>query len=306
MSRKTRPVPRRGDRAFEWDAASRVEVGLARRSIVERLVWPDAVVDVAEAGGLHRERAAVVDRGAVEVLVLQRAEASLDDAVGLRAPEGGPEVAQQRLIAGERRLVGLAAKARAVVGDDGDRSGDDVDELAGVLVDQFAFATVVPQVVQAENAFGLVDGRVETRERIDAAAGRGTPCGATPPRTCDQPENPAAAAAHGGAGPARPSRWTPDGRRRASSRRSCGGPTQASRPRTSPPGPRPHQRPASATAPSPARRRFGAWPGGGGRCAPECRPGRRTSRPAARLPLSGPRGRRRDQVDVLRALLPDP
>src|SRR6266540_1349822 len=177
MSRKTRPVPRRGDRAFEWDAASRVEVGLARRSIVERLVWPDAVVDVAEAGGLHRERAAVVARGAVEVLVLQRAEESLDDAVGLRAPDAGPDVAQQRLIAGERRLVGLAAKARAVVGDDGDRSGEESDELAGVLVDQFAFATVVPQVVQAENAFGLVDGRVETGERIDAAARRGDPGG---------------------------------------------------------------------------------------------------------------------------------
>src|SRR6266540_1648112 len=246
MSRKTRPVPRRGDRAFEWDAASRVEVGLARRSIVERLVWPDAVVDVAEAGGLHRERAAVVDRGAVEVLVLQRAEASLDDAVGLRAPEGGPEVAQQRLIAGERRLVGLAAKARAVVGDDGDRSGDDVDELAGVLVDQFAFATVVPQVVQAENAFGLVDGRVETGERIDAAAGRGDPGGEAvlggvvddgadapdPTARCFElaevgrrvvehlaaqrrpglrsARSPTAAAAHGGAGPARPSRSTPD------------------------------------------------------------------------------------------------
>jgi hypothetical protein len=94
--------------------------------------------------------------GAVEVLVLQRAEESLDDAVGLRAPDAGPDVAQ-RLIAG-RRLVGLAAKARAVVGDDGDRSGDDVDDLAGVLVDQFEFATVVSQVVQAENAFGLVDG----------------------------------------------------------------------------------------------------------------------------------------------------
>jgi hypothetical protein len=91
------------------------------------------------------------------VLVLQRAEESLDDAVGLRAPDAGPDVAQ-RLIAGERRLVGLAAKARAVVGDDGDRSGDDVDDLAGVLVDQFEFATVVSQVVQAENAFGLVDG----------------------------------------------------------------------------------------------------------------------------------------------------
>jgi len=77
-------------------------------------VWPDAVVDVAEAGGLHRERAAVVDRGAVEVLVLQRAEESLDDAVGLRAPDAGADVAQQRLIAGEGRLVGLAAKARAL------------------------------------------------------------------------------------------------------------------------------------------------------------------------------------------------
>src|SRR6266508_3442935 len=246
MSRKTRPVPRRGDRAFEWDAASRVEVGLARRSIVERLVWPDAVVDVAEAGGLHRERAAVVDRGAVEVLVLQRAEESLDDAVGLRAPDAGPDVAQQRLIAGERRLAGLAAKARAVVGDDGDRSGDDVDDLAGVLVDQFAFATVVPQVVQAENAFGLVDGRVETRERIDAAAGRGDPGGEAvlggvvddgadapdPTARCFElaevgrrvvehlaaqrrpglrsARSPTAAAAHGGAGPARPSRSTPD------------------------------------------------------------------------------------------------
>ena len=54
---------------------------------------------------------------------------------------------------------------------------DDVDDLAGVLVHQFELAMVVPQVVQAENAFGLVDGRVETRERIDAAAGRGDPGG---------------------------------------------------------------------------------------------------------------------------------
>jgi hypothetical protein len=38
------------------------------------------------------------------------------------------------------------------------------------------------------------------------------------------PRSPPAAAAHGGAGPARPSRWTPDGRRRASSRQSSGGP----------------------------------------------------------------------------------
>ena len=106
------------------------------------------------------------------MLVLQRAEESLDDAVGLRAPDAGADVAQQRIVAGERGLVGLAAEARAVVGDDGDRGGDDVDDLAGVLVDQFEFATVDPQVVQAEDAFGLVDGRVETGERIDAAAGR--------------------------------------------------------------------------------------------------------------------------------------
>lgn len=37
-------------------------------------MWPDAVVDVAEAGGLDREGAAVVDRGAVKVLVVEGAE----------------------------------------------------------------------------------------------------------------------------------------------------------------------------------------------------------------------------------------
>src|SRR6266545_3970688 len=168
MSRKTRPVPRRGDRAFEWDAASRVEVGLARRSIVERLVWPDAVVDVAEAGGLHRERAAVVDRGAVEVLVLQRAEASLDDAVGLRAPDAGPDVAQQRLIAGERRLVGRAAKARAVVGDDGDRSGDDVDDLAAQRRPGLAIGPESARQQEPASTKGSLDRRSRHLEAIGA------------------------------------------------------------------------------------------------------------------------------------------
>jgi hypothetical protein len=41
---------------LQQDAASRVGVGLARRSIVGNLVWPDAVVDVAEASGLHHQR----------------------------------------------------------------------------------------------------------------------------------------------------------------------------------------------------------------------------------------------------------
>ena len=140
-------------------------------------MWPDAVVDVAEAGGLHRERAAVVDRGAVEVLAFEGAEEAFDDAVGLRAPDAGADVARQRIVASEGRLVGLTTEAGAVVGDDGDPCRNHVDDLAGVLVDQFEFATVVPQVVQAENAFGLVDGRVETGERVRAAAGRGDPGG---------------------------------------------------------------------------------------------------------------------------------
>jgi hypothetical protein len=54
-------------------------------------------------------------------------------------------------------LAGLAAKHEPLFRDDGDRCRNHIDDLAGVLVDQFEFATVVPHVVQAENAFGLVD-----------------------------------------------------------------------------------------------------------------------------------------------------
>ena len=79
-------------------------------------------------------------------------------------PDPGPDVAQQRLIAGERRVGGLAAKARAV-SETTAIGADDVDDLAGVLVDRIEFARVVPKVAQAENVFGPVDGRVETRER---------------------------------------------------------------------------------------------------------------------------------------------
>jgi hypothetical protein len=79
------------------------------------------------------------------------------------------------LVAG--RLQHLGSLLQPIGRDDGDRSGDDVDDLAGVLVDQFEFAAVVPQVIQAENAFGVIDGRVETRERVHAAAGRGDPGG---------------------------------------------------------------------------------------------------------------------------------
>src|SRR5207245_2518328 len=59
-------------------------VGVARCPVTERLVGSDAVVDVAEAGGLHRKRSAVIDGCAVEVLVFEGAEETLDDAVSLR------------------------------------------------------------------------------------------------------------------------------------------------------------------------------------------------------------------------------
>ena len=74
------------------------------------MVWPDAVVDVAEAGGLHRERSAVVDRCPIQVLVLECAEEAFDDAVGLRGADAGANVAQRRIVAGEGGLVGLAGR----------------------------------------------------------------------------------------------------------------------------------------------------------------------------------------------------
>lgn len=70
----------------------------------------DAVVDVAEAGSLHRERAAVVDR-----------------------------------------------------------SRDDVDDLAGVLVDQLQLATVGAEVVEAEDPLGRGDGGCWSR-RVSVTA----------------------------------------------------------------------------------------------------------------------------------------
>src|SRR4030088_1068360 len=70
-------------------ASGDAEVGVARCPVAERLVGSDAVVDVAEAGGLHRKRSAVIDGCAVEVLVFEGAEETLDDAVSLRSPDAG-------------------------------------------------------------------------------------------------------------------------------------------------------------------------------------------------------------------------
>src|SRR5712692_218390 len=77
-SRKPRPVLRLGNRALNGRPTGDAEVGVARCPVTERLVGSDAVVDVAEAGGL------VIDGCAVEVLVFEGAEETLDDAVSLR------------------------------------------------------------------------------------------------------------------------------------------------------------------------------------------------------------------------------
>ena len=79
----------------------------------------------------------------------------------------------KRVVAGERILVGLAAEARPVVGHDRDRRRDDVEDLAGGLVDELELAAIVAQIVDPENALAFGDGGVQARERVRAASGRG-------------------------------------------------------------------------------------------------------------------------------------
>jgi hypothetical protein len=73
----------------------------------------------------------------------------------------------------DRTLKGLATEAGAVVGHDGDRGRDDVDDLACGLVGEFELTAVLSEVVDAEDAFGFCDGGVQAGERVGAAAGRG-------------------------------------------------------------------------------------------------------------------------------------
>jgi hypothetical protein len=65
-------------------------------------VGSDGVVDLAESRDFHREGVAVVDRGAVEVLVFEGFEESLDDSVGLRGSDPGPDVTQDGIGTVER------------------------------------------------------------------------------------------------------------------------------------------------------------------------------------------------------------
>src|SRR5437588_2304481 len=62
---------RLGNRALTGRPTGDAEVGVARCPVTERLVGSDGVVDVAEAGGLHRKRSAVIDGRSVEVLVFE-------------------------------------------------------------------------------------------------------------------------------------------------------------------------------------------------------------------------------------------
>jgi len=84
-------------------------------SIVDRLVRPDRVVDDPESVYLHVQGIAVGNHAAEQVFVFQGAEEALDHAIGLRRPDPGADVSQQRVRPAERGLENLAAEAGTVV-----------------------------------------------------------------------------------------------------------------------------------------------------------------------------------------------
>jgi hypothetical protein len=108
----------------------------------------DGVVDLAEPIDFDGQGVAVADRATEQMLVLQGAEEPLDHPVGLRALDAGADVAQQRVIAGERPGEHRAAEARPVVADDRDRRRHGAQQIAGGLIDQINLAAVVAQVVE--------------------------------------------------------------------------------------------------------------------------------------------------------------
>ena len=77
----------------------------------------DGVIDLAESLDFHGEGVAVVDRGAVEVLVFQGFEQPLDDSVGLRGSDPGPDVTQYGIVTVERPGT-CCCVARSVVEDE--------------------------------------------------------------------------------------------------------------------------------------------------------------------------------------------
>ncbi len=107
------------------------------------------------------------------MLVLQGAEEALDDAVGLRGLDAGADVAQQRIVAGERLGKHGTAEAWPVVADHGDGCGHGVQQFAGGLVDQVELAAIGTQILQPEQPFGLPDRVREAGQRVLPAGGWG-------------------------------------------------------------------------------------------------------------------------------------
>src|ERR1044072_2638856 len=101
----------------------------------------DAGVGVGEQGAFDGEGGALADLSSVEVFVCEGDEEALDDAVGLRAAPAGADVPEQRVVAGEGPLEGLAAEAGSVVGDDGDGGGHG-PQVGAVVVEQLDAAAV--------------------------------------------------------------------------------------------------------------------------------------------------------------------
>lgn len=96
---------------------------------------------------------------------------------------------------------------------------------------------------------------VSSAGRPAGVVGLGTPASAAAPTICGVPGTLPAAAVRAGGEPAERWRWTPGGRRHASSRRSRGAPRRANPLRTSRRLPRSRPLSAPAMAPSAGRRR---------------------------------------------------
>src|SRR6266480_3643392 len=76
-SRKPRPVLCLGNRALNGRPTGDAEVGVARCPVTERLVGSDAVVDVAEAGGLRWRAARAMDPNESAIGHIGRASAAV-------------------------------------------------------------------------------------------------------------------------------------------------------------------------------------------------------------------------------------
>src|SRR2546427_8588020 len=68
-----------------------------------------------------------------------------------------------------RKGTVTGTRRASIVGHEGDRGRDDVDDLAAGLVDQLDGAAVGAQIVETKHALGFGDGRVQASESVGAA-----------------------------------------------------------------------------------------------------------------------------------------